>query len=52
MNVVKPFFNDLNMVSNMPSHRSSGKSKMIGNSVMYYPDPKQLADTTTTTLLI
>ena len=29
-------FNDLNMLSNMPSHKSSGKSRMVGSSVMYY----------------
>ena len=43
MNAVK-IFNDLNMLSNMPPHRSSGKSRMVGSSVMYYQDPKQLTD--------
>lgn len=42
-NVVK-IFNDLNMLSNMPPHKSSGKSRMVGSSVMYYQDPKRLAD--------
>ena len=28
----------------MPKHKSSGKSRMIGSSVMYYQDPKQLED--------
>ena len=42
MNAVK-IFNDLNMLSNMPPHKSSGKSRMVGSSVMYYQDPKQLA---------
>ena len=37
-------FNNLNMLSNMPQDRSSGKSRMIGSSVMYYQDPKQLTD--------
>ena len=37
-------FNDLNMLANIPKHKSSGKSRMIGSSVMYYQDPKQLAD--------
>ena len=37
-------FNDLNMLSNMPKHKSSGKSRMVGSSVMYYQDPKQLLD--------
>ena len=43
MNTVK-IFNDLNMLSNMPKHKSSGKSKTIGSSVMYYKDPKELSD--------
>ena len=37
-------FNDLNMLSNMPLYKSSGKSRMVGSSVMYYQDPKQLTD--------
>ena len=37
-------FNDFNMLSNMPQHKSSGKSKMIGSSIMDYSDPNQLAD--------
>ena len=37
-------FNDLNMLSNMPKHKSSGKSRMIGSSVMYYQDSNQLTD--------
>ena len=37
-------FNDLNMLSNMPPHKSSGKLRMIGSSVICYQDPKQLAD--------
>jgi len=28
----------------MPQHKSSGKSKMVGSSIMYYSDPNQLAD--------
>ena len=32
------------MLSNMLPHKSSGKSRMIGSSVMYYQDLKQLAD--------
>ena len=36
-------FNDLNMLSNMPSHKSSGKSRMVG-SCHDYQDQKQLAD--------
>ena len=43
MNAVK-IFNDLNMLSNMPKHKSSGKSKMVGSSVMYYKNPKELSD--------
>ena len=42
MNAVK-IFNDLNMLFNMPPHKSSGKWRMVGSSVMYYQDPKQLA---------
>lgn len=43
MDAVK-IFNDLNTLSNLPSHKSSGKSRMVGSSIMYYQDPKQLAD--------
>ena len=43
MNAVK-IFNDLNMFSNLPKHKSSGKERMIGSSIMCYQDPKQLAD--------
>ena len=41
MNAVK-IFNDLNVLSNLPSHKSSGKSKIVGSSVVYYNEPKQL----------
>ena len=37
-------FNDLNTLANMPKHRLSGKTRMVGSSVTYYNDPKQLAD--------
>ena len=37
-------FNDLNTLANMPNHRSSGKTRMVGSSVTYYNDPNQLAD--------
>ena len=43
MNAVK-IFNDLNMLSNMPPHKSSGKSRMVGSSVVFYQDPEQLVD--------
>ena len=43
INAVK-IFNDLNTLSNMPKHRSSGKSRMVGSSVTYYNDPNELAD--------
>ena len=43
MNAVK-IFNDLNMLSNMPPHRSSGKSRMVGSSVVFYQDPTSLVD--------
>ena len=42
MNAVR-IFNDLNMLSNMPPHKSSGKSRMVG-SYHDYQDQKQLAD--------
>ena len=42
MNAVR-IFNDLNMLSNMLPHKSSGKSRMVG-SCHDYQDPKQLAD--------
>ena len=42
MNALR-IFKDLN-VSNMPPHKSSGTSRMVGSSMMYYQDPKQLAD--------
>ena len=35
MNAVR-IFNDLNTLANMPKHRSSGKSRMVGSSVTYY----------------
>ena len=34
MNAVR-IFNDLNTLANMPKHRSSGKSRMVGSSVTY-----------------
>ena len=37
-------FNDLNTLANMPNHRSSGKTRMVGSSITYYNDPNQLAD--------
>ena len=40
MNAVR-IFNDLNTLGNMPKHRSSGKSRMVGSSVMYYDDPRR-----------
>ena len=43
MNAVR-IFNDLNVLSNMPKHRSSGKSKMVGSSVTYYNNANELAD--------
>ena len=43
INAVK-IFNDLNTLSNMSKHRSSGKSRMVGSSVTYYNNPNELAD--------
>ena len=43
MNAVK-IFNDLNMLSNIPKHKSSGKSRMVGSGAIYYKDPNELAD--------
>ena len=43
LNAVK-IFNDLNTLSNMPKHKSSRKSRMVGSSVMYYQDSNQLTD--------
>ena len=37
-------FNDLNTLANMPKHRSSGKSRMVGSSVTYYNNANELAD--------
>ena len=37
-------FNDLNTLSNMPKHRSSGKSRMVGSSVTYYNNANDLVD--------
>ncbi|KAL9987251.1 hypothetical protein ACROYT_G001527 [Oculina patagonica] len=34
-------FNNLNMLSNIPKHRSSGKSKLIGGAIIY-SDPNDL----------
>ena len=43
INAVK-IFNDLNTLSNMPKHRSSGKSRMVGSSVTYYNNANDLVD--------
>ena len=43
INAVK-IFNDLNTLANLPKHRSSGKTRMVGSSVTYYNNPNQLAD--------
>ena len=43
MNAVR-IFNDLNTLSNMPQHRPSGKSRMVGSSVTYYNNANELAD--------
>ena len=43
MNAVR-IFNDLNTLANMPKHRSSGKSRMVGSSVTYYNNAKEFAD--------
>ena len=43
LNAVR-IFNDLNTLANLPKHRSSGKTRMVGSSVTYYNDPNQLAD--------
>ena len=37
-------FNDLNTLANMPKHRSSGKSRMVGSSVTYYNNANDLVD--------
>ena len=39
-------FNDLNTLANMPKHRSSGKSRMVGSSVAYYNNANDLVDRT------
>ena len=43
MNAVR-IFNDWNTLANMPKHRSSGKSRMVGSSVTYYNNANELAD--------
>ena len=43
LNAVRSF-NDLNSLSNMPKHKSSGKSRMVGSSVFHYNSPEQLKD--------
>ena len=43
INAVK-IFNDLNTLSNLPKHKSSGKSRMVGSSVTYYNNPNELTD--------
>ena len=37
-------FDDLNTLANLPKHRSSAKTRMVGSSITYYNDPNQLAD--------
>ena len=43
LNAVR-IFNDLNQLSKMPKHKSSGKSRMVGSSVFHYNSPEQLTD--------
>ena len=43
INAVK-IFNDLNTLSNIPKHRSSGKSRMVGSSVTYYNNANDLVE--------
>ena len=43
MNAVR-IFNYLNTLANMPKHKSSGKSRMVGSSVTYYNNANELAD--------
>ena len=43
LNAVR-IFNDLNQLSNMPKHKSSGKGRMVGSSVFHYNSPEQLTD--------
>ena len=35
-------FNDLNILSDLPFHKSSGKSKLLGGNIFYYNNPEQL----------
>ena len=42
-NAVK-IFNDLNMLGNLPFHKSSGKSRLTGSGMFYYNDPTALLD--------
>ena len=42
-NAVK-IFNDLNMLGNLPPHKSSGKSQLVGSGMFYYKDPTVLVD--------
>ena len=37
-------FNDLITLANMPKHKSSGKSRMVGSSVTYYNNVNELVD--------
>ena len=43
LNAVR-IFNDLNTLTNLPKHRSSGKSKFVELAVVYYQNPKELAN--------
>ena len=43
LNAVR-IFNDLNTLSNMPKHKSSAKSRMVGSSVFHYSSPEPLTD--------
>ena len=42
-NAVK-IFNDLNMLGNLPPHKSSGKSRLVGSGMFYYNNPTTLLD--------
>ena len=42
--LARSVFHDLNLLANLPKHKSSGKSKLKGGAIRYYSGPKELVD--------
>ena len=42
--LARSVFHDLNLLANLPKHKSFGKSKLKGGAIRYYSGPKELID--------